>query len=184
MLHPYERLGTKTIKKKKGGGYTVYIHSCKSCGKEMLKNRTTEKRSIGLCKPCFSTERRKVGKSDENGCKKCTKCKLVLKEENFFKNKSGLRQSRCTMCINFSKFGINRFDYEIMFKKQNGLCAICNKPEFAITRKKKRMLSVDHCHKTGKVRGLLCGNCNIGIGLFKENKESLWMAIKYLETKK
>jgi hypothetical protein len=68
-----------------------------------------------------------------------------------------------------------------MFGKQNGLCAICKQPE-AITRgHKTRRLSVDHDHTTGVVRGLLCGNCNLGLGYFCDSSGNLRNAIAYLD---
>ena len=62
-------------------------------------------------------------------------------------------------------------DYERLLKEQNYKCLICDK---------KKKLYVDHCHKTGKVRGLLCDLCNRGIGLFKEDVNSLSRAINFL----
>ena len=73
------------------------------------------------------------------------------------------------------KFGITLADYDKMLNNQNGVCAICGKVN--LTR---RRLAVDHNHKTGKVRGLLCGKCNKAIGLFEDNPEILGKAIKYL----
>lgn len=65
-------------------------------------------------------------------------------------------------------------EFKQMFKKQKGVCKICGGLET------KRRLSVDHCHETGKVRGLLCQQCNIALGLFKDNPKLLKKAIKYL----
>lgn len=67
-------------------------------------------------------------------------------------------------------------DYEKMLEQQNYKCAICGQHET-----QKRVLSVDHCHKTGKVRGALCAACNRGIGSLKESKEVLEAAINYLQ---
>lgn len=75
------------------------------------------------------------------------------------------------------KFGINYDQYQIILQEQNGVCAICNEPESV----KNRSLSVDHDHITGKIRGLLCSNCNPGIGKFKEKIELLKKAVAYLE---
>lgn len=71
------------------------------------------------------------------------------------------------------RFGITIEDYDKILKKQKGRCAICGK-------KKRQRLGVDHNHKTGKVRGLLCYNCNAGLGMFKEDKSFLKKAIKYV----
>ncbi len=72
--------------------------------------------------------------------------------------------------------------YNILLEAQKNLCAICNRLETApdpVTGKIKA-LSVDHCHLTGKVRGLLCSKCNFGIGYFDDNPEILNKAVKYL----
>lgn len=73
-------------------------------------------------------------------------------------------------------------DYNKIFNHQNGVCAICHKPETKICKKTNKpfMLSVDHIHESGKVRGLLCGNCNNGLGRFKDSIQSLENAINYL----
>lgn len=64
---------------------------------------------------------------------------------------------------------------EELTKKQDGLCAICDS-QFSYKRKR----VVDHCHKTGDIRGLLCYNCNLGLGMFKDNCDLLNRAIIYL----
>ncbi len=74
------------------------------------------------------------------------------------------------------KYGITLDDYNEMFIKQDGKCAVCGNHQSEI----KTALAVDHCHSTGKVRGLLCGNCNRGIGMLKNDIENLRCAILYL----
>lgn len=71
-------------------------------------------------------------------------------------------------------FGITLDIYEQMLENQGGGCAICAKPPG------ERRLHVDHNHKTGAVRGLLCGHCNRGIGEPKENEFIMHNAIAYL----
>lgn len=71
-------------------------------------------------------------------------------------------------------------DWEAMFENQNHLCAICHKEGFKIDPASKNLLVVDHCHNTGKVRGLLCHNCNRALGLLQDDVESLKRAIDYL----
>ena len=68
-----------------------------------------------------------------------------------------------------------------MFENQNGLCAICNQPETKKLKGNVVALHVDHDHKTGKIRGLLCFTCNIGLGLFQDNKTLLFSALEYVE---
>jgi len=65
-----------------------------------------------------------------------------------------------------------------MLKSQNGNCAICGIDQPSNGRR----LAVDHDHETGKVRALLCGNCNTGMGSFMDNPKLLQKAINYLET--
>jgi hypothetical protein len=69
-------------------------------------------------------------------------------------------------------FNLTPFQFEVMKEKQNGLCAICHKD---------KLLKVDHRHSTGKIRELLCGGCNTGLGLFCEDINILSSAIAYLE---
>jgi transcription elongation factor Elf1 len=72
-------------------------------------------------------------------------------------------------------YGITPDEYRAMHERQNGKCAICNREPTT-----KRLLHVDHCHKTNVVRGLLCHGCNTAIGAMKENIETLRSAIAYL----
>jgi hypothetical protein len=82
---------------------------------------------------------------------------------------------------------VTNSDYQKMLKTQNGVCAICGNHETGIVRNgntkgkgKVRALAVDHCHKTGKIRGLLCGQCNIALGAFKDDTDILASAASYL----
>lgn len=78
-------------------------------------------------------------------------------------------------------YGITQKDYLGMFDNQMGLCAICGKEETAVIKGKKLFLAVDHCHIKGHIRGLLCRQCNVGLGNFQDNLTYLRNAIKYLE---
>lgn len=81
------------------------------------------------------------------------------------------------------KYGINIKEYNKMFENQKGLCAICNNSEIRLNNRGNiRKLCVDHCHKTGKIRGLLCSNCNYLLGIAKDNIQTLSNAIKYLQS--
>ena len=68
-----------------------------------------------------------------------------------------------------------------MFKEQNECCAICGKHKSELNMKRKNNLCVDHCHETGRIRGLLCDKCNRGIGLLGDSLKNLKSAISYLE---
>ena len=77
-------------------------------------------------------------------------------------------------------YGIDFSEYQRMLVAQNGVCAICQKPETKIEKGTLRLLSVDHDHATGAIRGLLCANCNLALGYFCDNSENLHNAIAYL----
>jgi len=72
------------------------------------------------------------------------------------------------------KYGITEADYQAVLQNQDGKCAICGQTP------SRRKLSVDHNHRTGVVRGLLCNNCNTGVGYFQENPTLLQAAALYL----
>jgi hypothetical protein len=78
------------------------------------------------------------------------------------------------------KYGITISEYDLLFKEQEGACAICKTHQST----QPIALAVDHCHTTGKVRGLLCGKCNRGIGLFEDREDILVSAIHYLKERK
>lgn len=77
-------------------------------------------------------------------------------------------------------YGIDLRRYELMLKAQKDKCAICRGVGFRMAEHHKMMLVVDHCHETGTVRGLLCHNCNRGLGLFKDSAQALRRAQSYL----
>lgn len=91
------------------------------------------------------------------------------------------RQSNPESCLNSrlkKTFGIGLSAYNKMLEQQKGCCQICNSPPGA------RRLGVDHDHQTGQVRGLLCGKCNVILGLSGDSTNILSKAIVYLNTHK
>lgn len=79
------------------------------------------------------------------------------------------------------KYGITLQEYAQRIVDQNGVCAICKQPETHMRNGKLKALAVDHDHKTGAVRGLLCSDCNTGIGKLKDDPEIMKSAIRYLQ---
>lgn len=77
-------------------------------------------------------------------------------------------------------YGVTAEWYDGQYEKQSGLCAICGQPESQTSGGKTQKLAVDHCHETGKVRGLLCSDCNRGIGFLKHSPDLLRASVKYL----
>ena len=78
-----------------------------------------------------------------------------------------------------TRYGISVEEYDEIFAKQNGVCAICEKPENVTRSGRLHMLAVDHNHETLQVRGLLCMNCNTRLGYF-EGKNILVKLMAYL----
>lgn len=95
------------------------------------------------------------------------------------KKKEHYRQTRRSTILK-SRYGITEQDYSDLFDKQEGKCAICDTDYGVSTRN----LDVDHDHETGKVRGLLCNNCNRGLGHFQDSVSNLQRALFYLSSRK
>lgn len=153
------------------------------------------------CKSCKSYLNEKRNNSKISYLKKCRVCGLEAKNSNdlslfskSIRNKFG-RDNICLKCKNeknkndsvkykeikiFKKFGITKKEYDDMVLNQNNKCAICGKDKKDFNGIG-NSFHVDHCHSTGKVRGLLCSNCNTGLGQFKDDIMSLENAIKYLK---
>lgn len=81
-----------------------------------------------------------------------------------------------------SRFGLDAAAYDEMLAGQNGVCAICGRPEWRVDKRteKPRALAVDHCHDTGRVRGLLCFSCNVAVGFLENSPEFAEAAAQYL----
>lgn len=84
------------------------------------------------------------------------------------------------------KYGLDSSSYQELVERFGGKCYICKQTPLVYglshdRTKASRTLSVDHCHETGKIRGLLCSHCNQGLGHFKHNHELLMQAIQYLK---
>jgi hypothetical protein len=104
-------------------------------------------------------------------CKECHNKKMRLNDRSEYNRSFSLKK----------QYGITIEDYNKMFLKQNGCCAICNLHILEINKGIKKNLCVDHNHETGQVRGLLCDKCNRGIGLLQDNKDILLRAYNYLD---
>lgn len=132
--------------------------------------------------------------------KQCLNCKEVKDLDDFNPQKGGKlgRRSRCKSCLSIertkykeaqrnwnylSKYNITIEEYEVMFKNQNECCKICGTSNPS-PRKQDQNFFVDHCHETGKVRGLLCNWCNRGLGYFKDDLDLLNKAMEYINEHK
>ncbi len=142
-------------RKNKNGQYILRESACKICTAKKHRQRVSG----------WSTEKKELNYQNQRKWEK----------NNAERHKRNVRKSDLK-----NKYGITIEYFENLLLEQDYLCKICNKEETSKTR----ILSVDHCHVTGKVRGLLCSFCNTGIGLFKDSIKNLEGAIKYLEESK
>lgn len=169
-----------------------YKLPCPSCGKirEFASKQYFYKarKHNKLCKSCSNSVN--AGGTgyvlyNDQGDRCCIDCKQFKSLDQYYNNKSG-KTSVCKECSHirsikyhkstykYAKYGITKELYDEMFKRQDGKCPICN-----ICLEKE--IHTDHDHLTGKVRGILCGKCNKGLGQFDDNVIYLTNAIKYLK---
>lgn len=116
-------------------------------------------------------------------CKPCanstTRAWQVLNPEKFSAYQAKRKREKPELVAAQKRKSIYGMPYEsfpAMVSLQKGRCKIC--------KQRPPKLTVDHCHKTGQVRGLLCGNCNRALGLFQESPEALLAAARYLKENK
>ena len=130
----------------------------------------------------------------------CRGCGISKEPSDFSpdkRKKNGL-QARCKICTNKwqkenpeygqrwffqKKYGITIDQFQQMLLTQNGVCACCNLPEWRTDKRtgKLRALCVDHDHETGRVRALLCDDCNVAVGRIKEEPSRAMLLYKYLQ---
>jgi hypothetical protein len=156
-----------SLSKRNKSGFNSY---CKSCDSAIGKIRTSKETLADKLIPC---------------AKYCPTCKITKKSTEFNKcvsRKDGL-DIRCKSCASQSskiqhykkQYGFTTDQAKHHLKNQHGNCKICSK---------ETKLYVDHNHTTGKVRGLICNNCNTVIGHAKESVDVLLKAIDYLKEHK
>lgn len=117
--------------------------------------------------------------------KKCSACGQLLPKEQYHRRTSssdGLspKCKQCSWKADMKKYyGLSYEDYLVLFRKQGGACAICGGVE---DEGRRTRLSVDHCHYTKRVRGILCSSCNLGLGKFRDDPQRLQAAADYLRS--
>ena len=111
-----------------------------------------------LCGQCSQTFLARDARS-----KFCLECKAI--RDKAYKRNNALK----------SNFGIDADDWKMMFSLQGNACAICKRPGGG-----KAYMAVDHDHQTNRIRGILCRDCNMGLGNFKDSQEFLEIAARYL----
>lgn len=140
------------------------------------------------------------------GSKWCGRCRKIKSIDEFFKSKGAYNglQGHCKDCIREEqrewraknrmrsryysqrlrlreKYGVTYEFYEELLEKHSHKCAICGQPETRESNGVPILMAVDHDHRTGEIRGILCNNCNRALGLLKDDTEVLRKAIEYLE---
>lgn len=111
-------------------------------------------------------------------CKACNSKRVSLQQKKTYTAEIGRNLNLKRM------YGISHKDYLELFERQGGVCAACGQAETAINYRTKQVqnLHVDHCHKTGRVRALLCQDCNIAYGQLREDPERIRKLLRYAES--
>lgn len=130
-----------------------------------------------FCNKCKQIKEFHLHKSRSTGLQAyCVDCSLIIRRS--YKNNPKKEWARKLKY----RYNITEECYFRTLKQQENKCNICKKEETKKTLTGEiQKLSIDHCHTTGKFRGLLCDSCNIGLGKFKDNIEFLKNAIKHLK---
>ena len=138
---------------------------CKHCGCDVVDHYKSKPWS---CKPCIRTQAKAWRDANPNKCREYEK----------------QRNPDAKYHYNIKKrYGISSVEYQQMLKVQNYSCAICKTKNPGNSNGVHTKFSVDHDHNTGAVRGLLCNNCNRGIGLLQDSPNILLQAHVYLSKK-
>ena len=160
------------------------VKQCSKCGKkkslsEFHKNTSAPDGLRLYCKGCasiYAKNYRNINRTKVNGQKKkyrqIHKTELIERDRKYYQTKKGKFNNRRRHLRN--KYGITVEAHRLMYILQNGKCAICKQP----TAYDK--MDTDHDHITGKVRGLLCRRCNVGLGNFNDDPKILKSAARYL----
>ena len=138
------------------------------------------------CKPCrlamneAYAQRCKASARPVVETRRCPRCATTKPADGFYKNSrtpDGL-SSYCKACHadrgREEKYGLPAGEFDRMYEEQGGKCLVCAESEAQV---------VDHCHAGGGVRGLLCTQCNVGLGMFRDRPDLLERAIAYLDRK-
>lgn len=120
-------------------------------------------------------------------CRDCSQVKAVDQFGVDHARSNGLK-AYCNPCVRNrwlqTRYGISTVEYDAMLEAQSGVCAICGGVETALSNLGQiRPLAVDHDHATGAIRGLLCDDCNVGLGRMKDSPDTLIAAAMYLSTR-
>lgn len=150
-----------------------------------MKRKFTEKGRFDNTWICSVCETEKdisafyINKRDGTARSPCKECKRIYNKNHCVKNKEHIQKYNFNFKLKYL-YNMTREDYENKLVEQNNVCAICKLP----SRIKNKQLFIDHCHRTDKVRGLLCLKCNSVLGMANDDAALLQSAISYLERHK
>lgn len=173
IIQPYHEF-FKDIKHKDG-----FASHCKTCHRLAYYNKEKPK-TLKISLPVTTNPLTKY----------CKKCKLEKNKSEFdlsVNSKDGFRKY-CQSCLSltkrlkkrnpyrFKRYGITNEEYTRLMIEQNHQCKLCLTPQQDLSNQ----LAVDHCHTTGKIRGLLCISCNMALGHLRDNPRLCLKAADYL----
>lgn len=175
----------------------VKIAKCLHCHEPYERRRSQQRFCTHRCATSYrlSDEYKELA---AQGLKRCNDCGAVKPLGDFHLNQArSLRGGRCKVCISefykahnakpevkarnratqiASKYGLTVADYEARLRMQDHRCALCGRPDGHDGKR----LVIDHCHATGRVRGLLCSRCNSALGYFEDDPHRIANAVAYL----
>lgn len=139
------------------------------------------------CRKCF--HKRRSNPQVIDGYKICRDCKENKSIDSFHNSLSYVNgyNAICKICYKYDwmkkKYNLSKEEFDEMFKCQLEMCDICEtRLNINASSKEDGCICIDHCHKTGKVRGIVCKRCNTAMGFFKDDIKVMKKAIHYLET--
>lgn len=159
----------------------IYDKKCKKCN--IIKNTSefyieiNKKRKYtrfrSYCKSCENLIRSNKRKNDDNFRLRENARSKKWSLDNPERSKNGIRNATLKL-----KYGIGIKEYQLLFKKQHGKCAICETINSG--GRENKSFHIDHNHITGQIRGLLCWSCNTSLGKFNDDPKLLMKASEYL----
>lgn len=180
IAEPLKKYRTEEREKAARALRVLKVRKCVKCGVSIAKDdfakggidkKTAKNRKRRVCKSCWAASLRRYRGLDLDDFQARSR---AYRNKNRDKLRSGQMRGM---------YGISLERYAEIFQSQDGVCASCGLPErtrHPISEQTKR-LAIDHCHRTGRIRGLLCSRCNVALGLLNDDPERIKLLLAYLE---